>query len=280
MLATAAMLAAAWAGSNALNGIGVAPVTVAKHASMGLVAGAVATPPAVDNYRFATPAPGVYWSNHKQHRSLSGCCYVNGREWVSSHDSCCPSGASAYGVHDDDDTRILVRVGNVQVGISPWKRIDAFGLRHLEDARNRWLHAHGFTGGVRTFRNDAYAPAHDHAHAHAEGEFSRLPAADERLEVRASPARETIQPRATITLPVETPRFRQRMRVDSGNCASPVIVVRRRAPFANQIADCDWRGNSGVITVRGEASASAGVIRVLPRETATSAPATRLAQAH
>lgn len=273
MLATAAMLAAAWAGSNALNGIGVAPVTVAKHASMGVVATAVATPPAVDNYRFATPLPGVYWSNHSQHRALSGCCYVNGREWVSSHDSCCHSGASAYGVHDDDDTRILVRVGNVQVGISPWKRIDAFGLRHLEDARNRWLHAHGFTGGVRTFRNDAYAPAHQHAHA--EGGLVRLPAADDRLEVRALPIRESIQPRATITLPVETPRFRQRMRVDAGsNCAAPVIVVRRRAAFANQIADCAWRGNAGVATIRGEASAS-GVIRVLPRDVA----ATRFARA-
>jgi hypothetical protein len=280
MLATAALIAAAWAGSNALNGVSVAPVAIATHAARTTAAAAIAYPPAVDDYRFATPVPGVYYSNHREQRALGAHCYVNGREWVSaSGSSCHASGAGAYGVHEDDDTRILVRVGNVQVGISPWKRIDAFGLRHLEDARNRWLHAHGFTGGVRTFRNDAYAPAHEHAFDDAD--LRLLPPADERTEVRALPHREIIQPRATITIPVETPRFRQRMRVDRGvECDAPVVVVRRRASFANQAGGCAWRGNSGVLTVRGEPTASSSVIRVLPRETATSAPATRLAQAH
>lgn len=81
-------------------------------------------------------------------------------------------GPAAYGAGEFDARTIAVRVGQTRIGISPWVRVNSDtsnGVRaKIERERQLWLRQHGYTGGVRTFRN--HTPEHNaDAQAEAEG---------------------------------------------------------------------------------------------------------------
>ncbi len=188
----------------------------------------------------------------------------NGREWVSRPMigpgpsprpmSCDNPGPAAYGADEFDHSRFAVKVDQQIVFYSPWERITTPGLYKAERARGLWLEQHGYVAGVRTFRNDAFAPRprpmmRDAAPApmHRDGGMM-----DETEMVTARPVGNDlrIEPRAVIRLPADAPRFRGKMRVMRATAQS--VAVCTNSP--------------GVDTVRGEASGG-GVIRVLPAAT-------------
>jgi len=109
-------------------------------------------------------------------------------------------GPEAYGAFDNQDAEVWARVGHQVVGISPWESLNQDGLKRLEAARNFWLQEQGYTGGVRTFVNDAY--------------LWKQPAPKEEEHASASGVP---TPRATITLPADMPHQRRRIRVDAGH---------------------------------------------------------------
>jgi len=149
-------------------------------------------------------------------------------------------GPLAYGAPEDDRTVILVRVGMTSFGISPWQRIEGRALRRLEDARLKWLNDNGYGSGVRTFVNDAFAPRHEHAVA----DLQQLPAAEAQL-VEAAPANaRDIQPRATIRIPADTPRFRKRMEVQRKTSQPSIVVASATSTGSVQVSSITGRGNS------------------------------------
>ncbi|MFO0831812.1 MAG: hypothetical protein U0637_08195 [Phycisphaerales bacterium] len=212
----------------------------------------------------------------------------NGRDWVSRPmigpgptrpvHSCENPGPAAYGAGEFDHQRIVVRVGQQLITISPWQRIEMPGLHWLERERILWLKAHNYCSGVRTFRNDAYyrpeperpghGPWHDPGHERPVRERpADAPAGggmlgDDVVTMAGSPAPARIEPRAVIRLPDDAPRFRGRMRV--------------MAPRVETYQVCSER--PGVATVRGEWS-DGSVIRVLPKAD-MQAPATAQATVH
>lgn len=194
----------------------------------------------------------------------------NGRSFIgpgpSGHQrSCEVPGPAAYGASGCDQQRIVVRVGQQLITISPWQRIEMPGLHWLERERILWLKAHNYASGVRTFRNDAYSGGDCgdgcgsgcSSGCCAQGAPAAAPqqqtgtdaAAEEVVTMRGTPALAPvrIEPRATIRLPDDAPRFRSKMRV--------------MAPNVNAYVASNDR--PGVTTVRGEWT-SGTVIKVLP----------------
>jgi hypothetical protein len=113
-------------------------------------------------------------------------------------------GPSAYGAFDRQDATVYVRVVHTTIGVSAWDQWNGPGLQHIERARQFWLREQGYTGGVRTFVNDAtiWTPRE------ATTEHASLDAKPEK------PGRaEDIQPRATIQVPDGMPK-RSRIRVE------------------------------------------------------------------
>ncbi len=173
-------------------------------------------------------------------------------------------GAWRYGAPGEELRTAYVRVGTLSIGISPWQRIEPRGLKHLENARNKWLADRGYTGGVRTVVNDALRAAESHQPMHAatpapDDMLTQAPAAD--APAQAQP-QDTIQPRATFRVDPNTPRFRKRMQVRSpfgtGNWVlAPTQSTQIRATVG-----------PSVLTVRGERNA--GVTLVLPAGTSAS----------
>jgi hypothetical protein len=202
------------------------------------------------------------------HRTMGYQFTQNGRPWVSrgiigpeyqrSHRSCEVPGPSVYGAPEWDHQRIAVRVGQQVIFISPWQRIEMPGLHWLERERILWLKAHNYASGVRTFRNDAYdvpEPMHRPVREHAAPlmppaprDGGMLEGEEEVVTMRGTPAPARIEPRATIRLPDDAPRFRAKMRV--------------MAPRVNAVI-ATGEARDGVTTVRGEWS-NGTVIRVLP----------------
>jgi hypothetical protein len=193
---------------------------------------------------------GTYSTNHAEFHAQENGKLWNSRALIGpdptprtiNHET---PGPLAYGVPEDDRTVILVRVGMTSFGISPWQRIEGRALRRLEDARLKWLNDNGYGSGVRTFVNDAYAPRHEHAAA----DLHQLPVADSRL-VEAAPvnARE-IQPRATIRIPADMPRFRKRMEVRRTVSQPAVVVASDNRTGGVQVNSITGRGNSGTPTL-------------------------------
>jgi hypothetical protein len=145
----------------------------------------------------------------------------NGRLWVSrpimgsvqqgpyAVDSGTP-GTESYGAYgSENDPIVYARVCHLVVGVDPWQTIPQAGYRRYEQARNFWLQEQGYTGGVRTFVNDAYVWKSDQAAG----------------EQHASSAKSDPAPRATIQLPADMPRQRRRIRVDAGGPAPAQLVV-------------------------------------------------------
>jgi len=103
-------------------------------------------------------------------------------------------GPAAYGASEFDGSVVYARLDQLVVGFSPWIKQCGRGLMKQEHSRNVWLAERGYTGGVRTFVNDAYMPR----------------------EVMASSepaARPSMEPAAIIERPVDMPKFRTRMEV-------------------------------------------------------------------
>jgi hypothetical protein len=100
-------------------------------------------------------------------------------------------GPAAYGAQEMDSQVVYGRHGLFNVmPVSPWHRIDQPQYRDLEAARNAWLKENGYTGGVRTFVNQAIV-----AGASDEGE---------------------IRPAMILDRPIDTPAFKRRMEVRGG----------------------------------------------------------------
>lgn len=114
--------------------------------------------------------------------------------------------AERYGAYGDEDAAVYARVGSIIVGISAFQAIPQNGLRRFEYARNFWLQERGYTGGVRTFVNDAYLFRKD----------------DGSPRVEAGPHE---GPLATIKLPDDMPRRKNRLRVQTTE-NNPAAIVK------------------------------------------------------
>lgn len=120
-------------------------------------------------------------------------------------------GPGAYGAAESDAQTVYVRVGQVVVSISPWVAVQGTGMQHIEQARQDWLKEQGYIGGVRTFMNDAH--------------MRRRADAGEVGGVAMPASAKKIEPRATIQLSPETPRFRSKMQVKTNPTTdSPVAT--------------------------------------------------------
>lgn len=150
-------------------------------------------------------------------RNIAGCAAnVQGRVWAP--DSCCDCanpGAAYYGAADEGQI-VYARIGQLTVGISPWEALNDESFPLLESARRQWLAEHGYTGGVRTFMNDAQEVADVRSEAAPEAEWKR-----------------EIKPRWVIPVPEDMPRLRQRMEVDARGAREALErmgYVGRRVP--------------------------------------------------
>lgn len=261
-----ASCALAIASATALNGVSsVSPQTIAAIAASsatGTNFGYVASPGRVRVVK-------TYYSNHEHDNS-------NGKLWVSDRVYVGP-GASAervnrevpgpayYGAPADDTTRILVRVGMTSFGISPWQRIEGRALHRLEDARLIWLNNHGYGSGVRTFVNDAYVSnftGTERAQAEA---LRQLPASDD-VQVLAPINARDIQPRATIRIPSDMPRFRKRMDVQRSPLGDGFFIHNVRRINVANVGYCQSRcmGQPEVRTISGRGN-SWNTTLVMPR---------------
>ncbi|CAG0948574.1 hypothetical protein PHYC_00039 [Phycisphaerales bacterium] len=159
--------------------------------------------------------PG-YLNRFQSTRNIAGCpAYpaaqaddvhrpgFNGRLWEgrvvmggveSIERGCNEPGARSYGATDRGQI-VYARVGELTIGINPWHRWNDESFPMHEAARNQWLAENGYTGGVRTFVNDA---------AMVEGQIAS-----------AEPRRE-IKPLFIIPIPEDATHFRSRMQVDAG----------------------------------------------------------------
>lgn len=116
--------------------------------------------------------------------------------------------AEAHGVIDRGQV-VHARIGELSVPISPWRVWDNRSYIRLEASRQQWLAENGFTGGVRTFVNDA----NFNWTGNGPGEYEVAQARPARID----PA--TIQPRGIIELSPELTKFRSRMQVNAGDAA-------------------------------------------------------------
>ena len=122
-------------------------------------------------------------------------------------------GPASYGAAGHESDRVFAKIGHTAVGISPWTAINCEGLHDLEYARNTWLAERGFVGGVRTFINDLYLAQY--------------------MGESAAPAKvgTKIQPRGTIQLPEDMPRFKSREQVmHEAGTASKVAIGKVSLP--------------------------------------------------
>lgn len=142
----------------------------------------------------------------------------NGRVWVSrpiigglaghwaAHSN---PAAEYYGAYDVPATYVPVRVGHTRIAIDAWQRLDAPGLVRLEVARQQWLYEHNYTGGVRTFVNDAVL-----WRSAVPGDSGARGGGDAVAEHRR------IVPRATIRVRDHVPRVRRPLRVEATDAPS------------------------------------------------------------
>lgn len=113
-------------------------------------------------------------------------------------------GPASYGAHPGGREQVYVRVGQLVVAINPWQEWNTNTHARFEAARQEWLAEHNYTGGVRTFMNDA-ALVTEHHGAHADA------------DVAPETSPRAIRPRAIIELAPDAPRIRHRMRVQAPN---------------------------------------------------------------
>ena len=137
------------------------------------------------------------------------CPPVNGRLWVTqpimNGVERCDSPASAYGAYGHEDAVVYAKTGHQMVPITPWVRVRPEGLKQLRRAQDFWLAEQGYTGGVRTFVNDAYVFDHKHGVAIAAP-------AEEPRRARLRPG-ELPEPAFKIEVPADVPRVKHRVRI-------------------------------------------------------------------
>lgn len=158
----------------------------------------------------------------------------NGRLWVTRpiiggaefpfHTAFGEPGPEAYGEYDSPYVAIPVRVGLLQVTISPWEYQP---IEALEQGRQQWLREQNYTGGVRTFVNDLtyWGPT-----------------------LGIDPAAEP-EPAAIIPIPEDMPRMRHRIQVDASD-AKDATAILRLAPAPMRVS---WPMNTpGEVLARAE----------------------------
>ena len=155
----------------------------------------VGSPNACDR-PIATPAP---------------CPAINGRLWVTqpimNGVERCDSPASVYGAFGNEDAAVYAKSGHLIVPLSPWVRVRPEGLKQLRRAQDFWLAEQGYTGGVRTFVNDAYLFERGRGVAGAAEGAVVKPV---RMKLRPG---ELPEPAFKIEVPAETPRVKHRVRI-------------------------------------------------------------------
>jgi hypothetical protein len=256
MLASIALATTLATGS--MNGITITPVAIPVAIK---AADALTTASTSGIVRFNnTIGRGAALARPYITNEADGHTAVSGSVWQSEHvfigpdpvqrhwsGRCEEPGPSAFGVSAHDRTTIFVQVGTQKIGISPWQRLEGRAMRRFEDARNQWLHERGYFTSVRTFVNDAYVQPTHTATRELQSHDDALTMIDS--TVPGAPVRfEAIQPRATIRIPADAPRFRKRMHVRS-TCESAVIVAcgERRAG-EKQVTTLTGRGNAREVT--------------------------------
>lgn len=127
-------------------------------------------------------------------------------------------GPASYGAAGHEFDRVYAKIGHTAVGISPWVAFNAEGLHDFEYARNTWLAERGFVGGVRTFVNDLYL-----------GEWLGESTTHAKMGSK-------IQPRGTIQLPEDMPRFKSREQVmhEAGTVSKVAIGKVSLPPIAGK----------------------------------------------
>ncbi len=182
----------------------------------------------------AQPVLPGFGNHYSGVQNYAGCAAeVNGRIWIP--DSCCSCenpGAAYYGTHDSGQT-VYARIGHLTIGISPWQQLNDESMPLLEAARQNWLRDHGYTGGVRTFMNDAVEVCGEQC------------ATAEVTAEDATPIwKREIKPRMILPMPEDMPALRSRMQVDAagarealermGHVAQRVPVVMPMATVASR----------------------------------------------
>lgn len=127
--------------------------------------------------------------------------------------------ADRYGAYMDEPQAVRARVGHLVVPIDPYTQWTKQGHRDLEAARSFYLQEQGYTGGVRTFVNDAVI-----FHAVHQAEQAEAKPHADAGEAKAPPGLPT--PRATIQLAPDAPRQRHRMRVMHEAGSKPAVAAK------------------------------------------------------
>ncbi|MFM9996790.1 MAG: hypothetical protein ACKVU4_13435 [Phycisphaerales bacterium] len=129
-------------------------------------------------------------------------------------------GAESYGAYGDEGAVAYARVGLLAIGIDPWESIGPENLRQLRRAQDFWLEENGYTGGVRTHVNDLYLSKHVRADQPESAVYTAKP------EKQGFP-----EPRGIIEIAPETPRIKNRIKVEVAPKSRPdAIVVLSKQP--------------------------------------------------
>jgi hypothetical protein len=166
----------------------------------------------------ATPAPyPAGLADSVRRDGFNGKLYIT-RPVMGGYDAPPNPEADQYGAYMDQPQCVRARVGHLVVPIDPYTPWTKQGHRDLEAARNFYLQEQGYTGGVRTFVNDAVvframeraAEQPAEPHADASGKADGLP-----------------QPRATFRLAPDAPRQRSRLRVMHEAGSRPAVAAKQ-----------------------------------------------------
>jgi hypothetical protein len=147
---------------------------------------------------------------------FNGRLYIT-RPIMGGYDAPPNPDADQYGAYLDEPQAVRARVGHLVVPIDPYTQWTKQGHKDLEAARNFYLQEQGYTGGVRTFVNDAVVFRAIHEAEQAEAK----PHADAGEKARGLPA-----PRATIQLAPDAPRQRHRLRVMHEAGSTPAVAAK------------------------------------------------------
>lgn len=149
----------------------------------------------------------------------------NGRLWIGrtiiggqTNYAVADDSQGTYGAGENDNSMAYVRIGSIVSAVSPWEVVRGSGNHSLEAGRQQWLAEQGYTGGVRTFVNEAYLERY-------------LTTSDQVAAAPDSQAKKAVEPRATIHLPIDQPRFKSRMHVKATGAEALVTLARKNLPM-------------------------------------------------